>query len=621
MCFCGKSNGDMGRKSIKKQGSGATKPIGSTDKRKADEVRSSNLGKEPDRPVLSLPRLFSLSSKMNKALFAAGLAVTALFFLVLKSFSIHPYAGDEFIYLYQGKLISEGVRPYADFAMAHPPVQALFTAFMFKIFGVHFTMMRLFPILWCLAGGIGLSLMARREIGSLAAILAAGLFLFAHEPLRASSHFTGVNMTVALMIFTVFAYRREWIRTAAALAVLAVFTRLYAIPGVLALVMFAFVSDRKAALRLVIFGGIFGAAAFVLIGFWTGFGAMIHNIFLYHVEKTAMSESALFNMRDTVLFHNATLAALFALSLPFLFANFFGAYVRTDAKQSRAARLRTAAATARLGLPILCAFTAIVFLILLLNMNRVWMYYFIPAFPFAAVASGYMISTIAIGAYRLIQAKGNLSNANLSFNAIIGGATVVLLFTISFFTAFHLEEQLAYFKGGEDSSEERSKVYTFVPSVLLGPVNDMVKSLFWQDERVVGTPYNAITFYLWHESRVFDITDQVVDIIQKETSTNGRIFGDSGTVPLFALLSGRDIAGDEADTNIQRYRSGNADPKELISKIDNYKTEMIILRRRFGVAGVKEVQTLIETKYRKVTDIGSAQGWVFEIYKRRSDLS
>ncbi len=611
----------MGRKSSKRQGTTASKSVKSGADGTNRGLHSYPQKIELEKRTASLPPLFSLSSKWNKTLFAIGLGAVAGFFLVLKSFSMHPYAGDEFIYLYQGKLISEGLRPYADFAMAHPPLQALFSALMFKIFGIHFAMMRLFPILWCLAGGIGTAFLMRRESGTLAALLAAGLFLFSHEPLRASSHFTGINMTVTLMVFAVLAYRREWVKTAAAFAALAVCTRLYAVPGVIALLVFAFFSNRKTALRLVFFGGAFGAAAFVLLGLWTGFDNMIHNIFLYHVEKTTMSASALSNMRDTVLFHNATLATLFALSILFLLFHIVEGYLRTDIRQSAATRLRAAIEFSRLGLPLLCALIAGVFLVLLLNMNRVWMYYYIPAFPFAAAASGCMVSSIALGAFRLLRAKGSLGGGRLSLPALVGGSAAVVLFAASFFTSHRLEERLAYFKAGEDSGEEQSKYYTFAPSPLPFPVNPLVRSLFWQDERVVGTPYNTITFYLWHESRVFDIADQVVSLIDKETSTNGRIFGDSGTVPLFSLLSGRDIAADEVDTNIQRYRSGNADPKVLISRIDNYKTEMIILRRRFGVAGVKEVRTLIETKYRKLTDIRSAQGWVFEIYKRKSDLS
>jgi len=58
----------------------------------------------------------------------------------------------------------------------------------------------------------------------------------------------------------------------------------------------------------------------------------------------------------------------------------------------------------------------------------------------------------------------------------------------------------------------------------------------------------------------------------------------------------------------------------LISKIDNPRTEMIILRYRFGVAGVLEVRHLVEAKYRRVKTVRSAQGRVFLLYRRRPDV-
>lgn len=71
-------------------------------------------------------------------IWAACAAVAAVIYLTLKMFSLNAYAGDEYIYLYQGKLIAEGVIPYSGFAMAHPPLQAIFTALIFKLFGYQF---------------------------------------------------------------------------------------------------------------------------------------------------------------------------------------------------------------------------------------------------------------------------------------------------------------------------------------------------------------------------------------------------------------------------------------------------------------------------------------------------
>ena len=203
----------------------------------------------------------------------------------------------------------------------------------------------------------------------------------------------------------------------------------------------------------------------------------------------------------------------------------------------------------------------------------------------------------------------------------MGGAAIIALFATGFLLSPRLESRLGYWDERMDQDPaHRGKIYHFQTTVLPDVVEAWARYLLWRDERIIGEPYNTFNYVLWHESRVCDVVDEIVETIRKETSAEGEIFGDSGSVPLFALLSGRRIAGNEVDTNSQRYRSGSADPKELISKIDHPKTEMIILRHRFGVAGVPEVRHLMETKYRRVKNVRSGQGRVFILYKRRPDV-
>ncbi|HUT78721.1 MAG TPA: hypothetical protein VM285_13585, partial [Polyangia bacterium] len=242
-----------------------------------------------------------------------GTGAVGLAFMILKMYSMHPYAGDEYIYLYQARLVTEGVAPYSGFAMAHPPLQTLFTAGVFALGGESFTLMRLLPFLWCLAGGVLLSITVRRELGAVAAVAAMALFVLAHEPLRASSHYTGVNMTIALLMAALLAQRTGRVRTCALLCVAAVCTRLYAAPAVLVLTAATLLADRRKGFVLIGWGAAAGALAFVAIGLWSGFGELTRDVFGYHAQKTAMPGEKLANMRDTVLFHNAVPAALFAL--------------------------------------------------------------------------------------------------------------------------------------------------------------------------------------------------------------------------------------------------------------------------------------------------------------------
>ncbi len=556
--------------------------------------------------------------RMRFGLWLGGLSLVVLFYLMLKMFTMNAYAGDEHIYLYQAKLVSEGVAPYSGFPMAHPPLQALLTGLLFKLVGYHFLLGRLLPVLFCLAGGLVLAVMVHREMGAVASVAAAGLYLLAYEPLRASSHYSGVNLTVALLIAGVFAYRSGAIRLTAAFCVAAIFTRLYAIPGVAVLVAYALLADRRQGVRLTVWGAGMGLALLVGVGLWTGFGDLVEHTFLYHVHKTPMAPGALANMRNKVLFHNTGIATLFVLAQFAVFQALDAAYERTDKRSSVWARLREAVRATRTGLVLLSSTIAVVFLAVLLSMNRVWMYYFIPSFPFAAVAGGWLVSRWAQAGVSLARAGGKLGPAGLSRGIVAGGAAVFVIFAASFFVGPRLEHDFGYYKQAmAKPPSRRVHRYAWQPGYLPDWLNAVVRKTLWSDERVIGNWYPRFRYLLWHESRVLDVVDDVVSTIQSETNSSGEIFGDSGTVPLFALLSGRRIAANEVDTNIQRYRSGSVEPQDLVERIDNPNTEMIIFRRRFGVAGVREVQALVRDKYEMLRSVRTGRGRVYSLYRRQ----
>lgn len=386
------------------------------------------------------------------------------FFLILKMFGMKAYAGDEHIYLFQAKLISEGVRPYSDFAMAHPPLQSLFAAAVLKVFGYQFILGRFLPVIWCLSGGIALAFMVRRELGSIASVASAGLYLLAYEPLRASTHFTGVNMTVALLVMGFYAYRRGSIRTAAMLCAAAVFTRLYAAPGVLVLVLWAMAENRRNGLRLIAWGAGAGLLGAIGVGLWAGFSDTAHNLFLYHVQKTAMDEGSLETMRNNVLFHNFPLVALFVLAQPVLLAVQARAYNRASTKRGITARFFDSVVRSDGALVALSTWVAVLFLVVLLSLDRVWMYYFVPSFPFAAVAGGWLISKWAVAAWALVRARGNLGEAGMSRATVAGGGILGALFVLCLVFGPRLERNLDYFaREMEKAPEDRVHTYQWSP--------------------------------------------------------------------------------------------------------------------------------------------------------------
>lgn len=611
----------MGRKKKRKK---RRKPVASAPTASAEpEATAPETSAESDETVATAedePRAPLSSAPLRKwGPWAVCLAAVVFVYLVLKMFAIQPFAGDEHIYTYQAKLVSEGVTPYSEFAMAHPPLQSLITAVVLKVAGYHFTLARLLPIVWCLVAGLILAVLVRRELGTVASIAALALFLLAYEPLRASSHATGVNMTLAVLLGAFLAYRKGAIPLTAGLCVAAVFTRLYAAPGVLALTVWALVADRRQGLRLIAWGAGLGAAAFVATGIWAGFGDMIHNLVRYHAQKTPMKPEALSNMKATVLFHNAVQFFMFVLGALALFASLVRSYNRAAGK-SGWAKLRAAIGGSGLGLPLLAAGTAASFLVILLSMDRVWMYYFVPPFPFAAVVGGWLVARWVEAATRLARARGKLSAAGIDRQVLIGLGALMFAFAVAFLLSPMLEERLPYYERAMDKSPaERVHTYTWREGRLPDFLNDLVRSAIWREERTIGEAYGSFTYLLWHESRVFDVAEEMVEEIERRTDPDDEIFGDSGSVPLLALMSGRRIADNEVDTNVQRYRSGNADPDELVQRIDVPRTALVILRNRFGVAGVKQVQRLVKQKYKLVSRHRTGDGKRFMIFERNTD--
>jgi len=546
-----------------------------------------------------------------------ALALVVAAFLVLKMFTMNPYAGDEHIYVYQGLLVSQGETPYADFAMAHPPLQALTTGTLIKVFGYSFYLGRALPVFFATLCGLLVALAARREMGSAASVAAAAFCYFSYEPLRAASHFTGVNMAMAVIVGAYLAYRTGRIKLCAALCVAAVFTRLYTSPAVIALVVWALLSDWRRGLRLVAYGAAMGGAAVVIFGIWTGFSDMFDNMVAYHAQKTPMKPERLANMKDTVLFHSAMSVAWFTLSLPVIIRGMSQKFPRSGS--GIMSRLKTSVRSSGTGLPLLGAFAALFLLFILLQMDRVWMYYFVPSFPFAAFAVGYTVQNLWGGATSLVRARGSLKRAEISTATVVG--TTLLLFSLSlaYLQSPGLEEDLGYYQREmKKDPVDRVHSYQWQAGALPDWLEAPVKATLWQGYRTIGEPYNFYNYYLWHESRTFDVVYEIADLVRELTDDGDTIFGDSGSVPLVALLSGLPIAGNEVDTNIQRYRSGNADPKEMVRRIDLKSTKVIILRNRFGVAGVSQIKRLVKEKYDLVRTYTSDQNARFMVYRRKA---
>jgi hypothetical protein len=316
-----------------------------------------------------------------------------------------------------------------------------------------------------------------------------------------------------------------------------------------------------------------------------------------------MSPRSLASTRTLVLAHNLPLALLFALSLCHLIWRLRGTGT-TRRRRERSPWLtgiRLAMQESRTELVLQAAGVALAYVVILALMTRIWIYYFVLAFPFAAVASGWLVAEWL----RLVRGavRSPSRPVRIAFNkpATLSALSLLVLFLVGSswrpFLVADLEEP-GEEKGGP--APERILSYHWRPGRLPAGINSLVRRLLWKDSRTLGKVYPEYTYLLWHESRTLEVVDEVVRSIVTRVGPEGAIFGDASTVPLFALLSQRRIAANEIDTNLQRYRSGFTDPAALIRTIDLPGTEMIITWDGHGVALLPELKQLLQRKYAQI---------------------
>jgi hypothetical protein len=199
---------------------------------------------------------------------------------------------------------------------------------------------------------------------------------------------------------------------------------------------------------------------------------------------------------------------------------------------------------------------------------------------------------------KYLPAKFNSTGSLVAVNPIwlISSAGIFVFF---YLVSPRLEKRLNYYQEAMRNPEKRVSTYQWRDGSLPAPLNSLVKSVIWKDTRIIGEPYSSFTYFLWHASRVVDVLPEIAALVRSSSSDTDNLFGDSGTVPLVALLSGRSIAAKEVDTNLQRYKSGNASVVELIGKIDVPSTRYILLRDNFGVAALPEIGRLVREKYKE----------------------
>jgi hypothetical protein len=501
--------------------------------------------------------------------------VLVLFFL-LKTHAFLPSTTDENIYFYMAKRVAEGLVPYRDFFFAHPPLHVLIPALIFKLTGgFHLLVAKAIPATAALVTGWLVHVTGRRLGGTFTGLVAMILFLFATETLKSSSNLTGITETTLLLVGGVSAlvFRRPVL--AGVLLALAAHTGFYMIAVPVALLALMALGDRRLLVRFgAAFAGVYGAIFAACLA--VGGHEYLQGVFFYHWGKPAKGGAVpyLDGLSPVqplrALFTNLGLfldAEMWRRTLYYHAHVFWGAVVAVGAILLAFLRERENAtsgpepreALAKQGFwhllhprdvladrPSSVArvlLYALVVLIVEFSMfKELYEFYFVLMLPFAAWLTAYAV----VGAVRLAWEAAEVEPRRLAAPLVVLAA-----FGLWLPVAAHANRVFP----DELSEAGVKKQYTYSEPPVLKPLGPLVKALFWRDYRVKGEMGLGLRHYLWNKKLYPSKAEEMGAWVRDHTREGDVITGGSLIAPLIALLSGRDLAADIADTNAKTFWS------------------------------------------------------------------
>lgn len=320
----------------------------------------------------------------NRLSLAAFFAVALLFILVQAKGLVHIAPGDENVYYYMAKSVSEGELPYRDFFYAHPPLHILILSVIIKVFGMNFAVLKSATLMSLLTASFflyktSLELFKNRlneRYASLISALALVLFLFSFEVMFKATFSMGINFSLMFLMISVYLIFTKRYSAGGIFAALAGLTRFYALIPVFAIFIFIILKHIPKKSRETGFNDIFYMLAGFFITFGTAIAALLmlfgqdfyEPVFKYHLLKQALP-----NQKITVYKH--VLMENWALFAAFLLSFFIKNKIFTKNKKEFQ----------------LFYFILFAYLLFLLSLNVIAEFYFIIAFPFIAIIGAYAV--------------------------------------------------------------------------------------------------------------------------------------------------------------------------------------------------------------------------------------
>ncbi len=116
--------------------------------------------------------------------------------------ALRPIPGDDGIYIASGRLLLEGVVPYRDYFLAHPPLRTLLAALVLFLTASPVAV-KAVSLTFMAASGILLQRAIRHTAPPLVAAAGGTLFLLARTSLDSSGFFIGVDLALFFLVFGV----------------------------------------------------------------------------------------------------------------------------------------------------------------------------------------------------------------------------------------------------------------------------------------------------------------------------------------------------------------------------------------------------------------------------------
>jgi hypothetical protein len=315
----------------------------------------------------------------------ACVAAALFLYVLLKYRYLGHTIGDQNLWYYGAGLWTQGIMPYRDFFLSHPPFHILPAVMLILLGGSNLMALYALPSFFGILTGVLLYRMMRRSFGITGALFALTLFLFSYIHLTHSSHFTGVNVALFLFLLSIeFHLCKKFVLAGIALG-LGVGSGIYILAGALALMGVSFWEERKKeSLSFILSFGI-TIATVNLVFFLIAGKNFLNQVYLYHLAKTGQLD--FFAGKGAVLAQvlgtNLLLFLLIVCAIPFFFWRLRRWQLGIGEDSVKALQLT------RLAVFILVAY-AVFFLLL----KSLFTHYFLLIAPFVVITVTFLVTSI-----------------------------------------------------------------------------------------------------------------------------------------------------------------------------------------------------------------------------------